>query len=151
MARVRENEDEIENDYYLDGDELILPVYPRQTRIHEKYSCESFSRDKSPSRSKTEALDNLVISTIHNVSSKLCLASSNILRKTAKLIPVEDEEQAMTVETVQYLLEDIDLPTSPKKRTSRELSGSLKNLKKLEQVMEILNKVLEVDEETSLN
>ena len=55
----------------------------------------------------------------------------------------------MTVETVQYLLEDIDLPTSPKKRTSRELSGSLKNLKKLEQVMEILNKLLEVDEEAS--
>lgn len=152
MARVQESEDEVENDFYLDGDELILPVYPRQSRLHEKYSCESFPREpreKSPSRSKTEALDNLVISTIHNVSSKLCLASSSLLRKAAKLIPVEDEEQSMTVETVQYLLEDIDLPTSPKKRTSRELSGSLKNLKKLEQVMEILNKLLEVDEEAS--
>ena len=77
--------------------------------------------------------------------------------------------QAVTVETVQYLLEDTDLPTSPKKRTSRELSGcqhdshlivgvvvmamkmwiiwiktgTLKNLKKLEQVMDILNKVTE--------
>ena len=49
----------------------------------------------------------------------------------------------MTVETVQYLLEDTDLPTSPKKRTSRELSGTLKNLKKLEQVLDILNTVLE--------
>merc|ERR550517_2258963 len=143
MARVDESEDETENDFYLDGDELIMPVYPRHQRQHEKYACESFSHDRSPSRSRTSSLDNLVISTLHNVSSKLCLASSGILRKAAKLIPDGDEDQAVTVETVQYLLEDTDLPTSPKKRTSRELSGTLKNLKKLEQVMDILNKVLE--------
>jgi len=145
MARcVEESEDETENDFYLDGDELIMPVYPtRHHRNHEKYACESFTHDRSPSRSRSSDLDNLVISTLHNVSSKLCLASSDILRKATKLIPEGDEDQAVTVETVQYLLEDTDLPTSPKKRTSRELSGTLKNLKKLEQVMDILNKVLE--------
>jgi hypothetical protein len=143
MARVDESEDETENDFYLDGDELIMPVYPRHHRQHEKYACESFSHERSPSRSRTSSLDNLVISTLHNVSSKLCLASSDILRKATKLLPEGDEDQAVTVETVQYLLEDTDLPTSPKKRTSRELSGTLKNLKKLEQVMDILNKVLE--------
>lgn len=31
--------------------------------------------------------------------------------------------QASTVETVLYLLEDVDLPTTPAKKTSRELSG----------------------------
>jgi hypothetical protein len=31
--------------------------------------------------------------------------------------------QATTIETVLYLLEDVDLPSSPAKKTSRELSG----------------------------
>ena len=146
-----------ENDFYLDGDELIMPVYPTRHhrsisdifhfccsllailiflkkikwevaekysfRNHEKYACESFTHDRSPSRyvtslevlsdfyplplvghqtppqtlyllmyiysrsclfpaprSRSSDLDNLVISTLHNVSSKLCLASSDILR-----------------------------------------------------------------------
>ena len=31
--------------------------------------------------------------------------------------------QAATMETVLYLLDDVDLPSSPAKKTSRELSG----------------------------
>ena len=67
MARVQESGDEVrpqkhqkyeagvsllqvENDFYLDGDELIMPVYPRQPRHHEKYTCESFSHEREPSR-----------------------------------------------------------------------------------------------------
>ena len=49
------------------------------------------------------------------------------------------------METVIYLLEDLDLPPSPAKKTSRELSGTLRNLKKIEQSMEMMKKLLEAD------
>ena len=46
------------------------------------------------------------------------------------------------METVIYLLEDMDLPPSPAKKTSRELSGTLRNLKKIEQAMEMMKKLM---------
>ena len=45
------------------------------------------------SRSKLEALDSLVISTIYNVSSKLCGASAGVLRRAATVCPEQDEDQ----------------------------------------------------------
>ena len=48
-----------------------------------------------------------------------------------------------TLETVIYLLEDMDLPSSPAKKTSRELSGTLRNLKKIEQALEMMKKLLD--------
>ena len=47
------------------------------------------------------------------------------------MFPEQDEDKASTLETVIYLLEDLDLPPSPAKKTSRELSGTLRNLKKM--------------------
>ena len=47
----------------------------------------------SKSRSKLEALDTLVISTIHNVSNKLCSSSAGVLRQAAAVFPEQDEEQ----------------------------------------------------------
>jgi len=144
------------NHFYLDDDELILPIGPNrshgsQTRLQERalYGSTSLSPNLSPTKSRSkqlEALDNLVISTIFNVSSKLCASSSSVLRKTVALLPEQDEEQAGTVETILYLLEDVDMPTTPAKKTSRELSGTLRNLKKVEQALELLNKVVDLDE-----
>jgi len=143
------------NHFYLDDDELILPIgrtHGSQARLQDRslYGSTSLSPQISPSKSRSkqlEALDNLVISTIYNVSSKLCVASSNVLRKAITVLPEQEEEQASTVETVLYLLDDVDLPTTPAKKTSRELSGTLRNLKKVEQAIEMLNKVLEIEEE----
>ena len=86
------------NHFYLDDDELILPVGRPQHRLHDRalYGSVSLSPHTSPSKSRTkqmEALDNLVISTIYNVSSKLCASSSAVLRKTVALLPEQDEEQ----------------------------------------------------------
>ena len=129
MATVQENDDNREetetvtyrtsNDYYLDEDELILPLFPPKQAIH--------SRPGRPSKSphKLEALDSLVISTTHNVSSKLCQAAAKIIRKAAQLVPEEDEDQALTVETVTYLLEDTHMPSSYRSRNSTELAGKL--------------------------
>eukprot|EP00092_Neocalanus_flemingeri_P011503 GFUD01012397.1.p1 GENE.GFUD01012397.1~~GFUD01012397.1.p1 ORF type:complete len:537 (+),score=171.63 GFUD01012397.1:46-1656(+) len=129
------------SDYYLDEDELILPLFPPEHPVHSKPGRPS----KSPH--KLEALDSLVISTTHNVSSKLCQAAAKIIRKAAQLVPEEDEDQALTVETVTYLLEDTHMPSTYRSRTSTQLGGTLKNLKKLEQALVILNKVFDVDEE----
>jgi len=122
-----------------------------QARLQERalYGSASLSPNLSPTKSRSkqlEALDNLVISTIYNVSSKLCASSSSVLRKTVALLPEQDEEQAGTVETILYLLEDVDMPSTPAKKTSRELSGTLRNLKKVEQALELLNKVVDLEE-----
>ena len=44
------------------------------------------------------------------------------------------------------MLEDIDLPPSPAKKTSRELSGTLRNLKKIEQALEMMKKLMDSSE-----
>jgi len=134
--------------YYLDDDELILPLQSSQSNISQR-SLYNRSPHVSPnkSRSKLEALDSLVISTIHNVSNKLCSSSAAVLRQAALVFPEQDEDKASTLETVIYLLEDLDLPPSPAKKTSRELSGTLRNLKKIEQSMEMMKKLLQPDDE----
>jgi len=138
--------------FYLDDDELIMPIQSSHSRISGHRSLMSSSRlaqsqvSPSKSRSKLEALDTLVISTIHNVSNKLCSSSAGVLRQAAAVFPDQDEEQASTLETVIYLLEDMDLPPSPAKKTSRELSGTLRNLKKIEQAMEMMKKLMDSQE-----
>lgn len=50
-----------------------------------------------------------------------------------------------------YVLEDSDLPSSPSKKTSRELAGTLRNLKKVEQALQVLERVtFEDDDEDGL-
>ena len=39
-----------------------------------------------------------------------------------------------------YVLDDIDPPMSPSKKTSRELAGTLRNLKKVEQALQTLER-----------
>lgn len=136
--------------YYLDDDELILPIQSSHSNMsHRSLYNKSPQVSPNKSRSKLEALDSLVISTIHNVSNKLCSSSAAVLRQAALVFPEQDEDKASTLETVIYLLEDLDLPPSPAKKTSRELSGTLRNLKKIEQSMEMMKKLLgpDADEE----
>ena len=81
--------------FYLDEDELILPLQSSHTHLAQRslYGSKSPQISPSKSRSKLEALDSLVISTIYNVSNKLCGASANVLRKAATVFPDQDEEQ----------------------------------------------------------
>ena len=81
--------------FYLDDDELILPIQSSHTHLAQRspYGSKSPQISPSKSRSKLEALDSLVISTIYNVGNKLCGASANVLRKAATVFPDQDEEQ----------------------------------------------------------
>ena len=102
---------------YLDEDELILPTYPESER---------HSRASSPA-SRLSALDTLVISTLQNVSSKLCHAAAKIVRQADTLADTEvDEDDVLTVETVAYLLEDTDMAYSCRSGTSAELAGKFR-------------------------
>ena len=89
-----------------DEDELILPPY----------------KDSSPPASLS-ALDNLVISTLHNMSAKLCLTAAKIVRRGDILNNQGDEDQALAAETVAYLLEDTDMAPGYENTTSAELAG----------------------------
>jgi len=102
-------------------EEIILPPYP----------------DNSPAAS-VSSLDKLVISTLHNVSAKLCLTAAKIVRRGDILTNQDDDDQALAVETVAYLLEDTDMAPGYKNTTSSELAGTLKKLKKLEQALILL-------------
>lgn len=85
-----------------------------------------------------------MINTSHNVSSKLCLAAADLLRGVSVVPGVEEDvDTSINLETVTFLLEDTSIiQTSHKNKTSQELAATLKNLKKLEQAFDILNKVL---------
>merc|ERR1711915_617672 len=94
------------------------------------------------------SLDNLVVSTSANVSRRLCEAASRMLTQMNKMVPEGEEDMLDTIETLGYLLDDTELSRKGSKwnGTSEELAGTLKNLKKLEQFMDILSKILNVDQ-----
>merc|ERR1711971_306195 len=128
------------DDYYLDEDELFLPLY----------TTEEEPAEARPARKdQLSALDSLVINTSHNVSSKLCLAAADLLRSVSGVPGVEEDvDTSINLETVTFLLEDTSIiQNSHKNKMSQELAATLKNLKKLEQAFDILNKVLGTQED----
>ena len=90
-----------------------------------------------------------MINTSHNVSSKLCLAAADLLRGVSVVPGVEEDvDTSINLETVTFLLEDTSIiQNSHKNKMSQELAATLKNLKKLEQAFDILNKVLGTQED----
>lgn len=127
------------NMYEVDDDELMLTIPPRK---HSSGLTGARNYVKSPpsrGQNKLEALDNLVISTIFSISTKLCLNSAMLIRK-AQDRACDDEQQSI-LDTLTYVLEDTDPPASPSKKTSRELAGTLRNLKKVEQALQALDSV----------
>jgi len=94
-------------------------------------------------KNKLEALDNLVIATIHSMSNKIRSASRNLLEKLQ--VQYTDNENGALLEEMVAQMKELEMSSSnssPNKSPSRELSGTLKNLKKLEQVILVLDRVL---------
>jgi len=123
MRAVQENSEDsgcttyrTSDDYYLDEDELILPIFPQEKQIVDR---------PGKNTTKLSSLDTLVISTTHNVSSKLCQAAAKIIRKAAQQVPEEDEDQRLTMETITFLLEDTHTPSNYRNKTSVELAGAI--------------------------
>ncbi|XP_065343321.1 centrosomal protein of 170 kDa-like isoform X3 [Cloeon dipterum] len=131
---------------------------PRKKSLDETLeggSSRGFVRNTTPtssvrSRGKFEALDNLVIAAIHGFSNKIKGSSHNVLGKLRVLFQ-EDQDKVLMLEDALNLLEESEPTTSsPNKSPSKELSGTLRNLKKLEHVFNVLDEVLFGDEELEL-
>merc|ERR1719510_2107876 len=139
-----EEDDEEPRLYEVNDDELFLAydsggvVPPRRYKRSPPRGNGSTSSNGTQSGSKLEALDNLVISTIFSVSTKLCVLSGKLVKSVQER--TDDKEEESMLQTLLYVLEDIDPPVSPSKKTSRELAGTLRNLKKVEQALQTLER-----------
>merc|ERR1719510_2937526 len=139
-----EEDDEEPRLYEVNDDELFLAydsggvVPPRRYKRSPPGGNGSTSSNGTQSGSKLEALDNLVISTIFSVSTKLCVLSGKLVKSVQER--TDDKEEESMLQTLLYVLEDIDPPVSPSKKTSRELAGTLRNLKKVEQALQTLER-----------
>ena len=84
-------------------------------------------------------LDELVIDTTLNVSNKLCLSAGQVLTKTTQQFSVNDGQLLEDAEILSYVLEDTHLTADD---TSHQLSSILRNLKKLEQSLELTHSMV---------
>ncbi|XP_069698430.1 uncharacterized protein [Periplaneta americana] len=102
-------------------------------------------------RNKLEALDSLVMAAMCGLSNKLRGSSCNLLKKLRYLYE-EDSERADKLTAVIEVLESSSAtPSSPQtKSPSKELSGTLKNLKRMENVFKVLDEVLFDEEDFDL-
>ncbi|XP_021932232.1 uncharacterized protein LOC110835863 isoform X4 [Zootermopsis nevadensis] len=101
-------------------------------------------------RNKLEALDSLVMAAVCSLSNKLCGSSCNLLKKLRYLYE-EDSERADKLSAVIEVLQNSATPSSPQtKSPSKEISGTLKNLKRMENVFRVLDEVLFDEEDFDL-
>ncbi|CAG2056321.1 unnamed protein product, partial [Timema podura] len=99
--------------------------------------------------SPTKALDNLVMAAVCGLSNKLRGSSCALLRKL-RFVYEEDSERSEKLSSVIELLENSACGSPQTKSPSKELSGTLKNLKRLENVIKVLDEVLFDEEEFEL-
>lgn len=100
------------------------------------------------SKAKMEALDNLVISTIHSLSVKVRTTSETLLQKLKSQYDEEGDRAALLEEVLAHLSEsDQTLSSGQARSTSRELAGILRNLKKIEHALEVIDRVMVGDDD----
>ena len=100
----------------------------------------SASNSSLRARTKLEALDNLVISTIYGLSSKMRVSADSLMRKLRPQYLADGERLALIDDTLGRLSEcQSESPVNSvtaARSSSRELSGTLKVMKRLEQVFQ---------------
>ncbi|XP_075556357.1 uncharacterized protein LOC142588472 isoform X1 [Dermacentor variabilis] len=93
----------------------------------------------TPGRRELTALDSLVISAIHQLSGKLRTSARTLIEKERLKYPENSDVRLMLEEVLPRVVErrPSDSPTDG--NLTRELSSILKNLKRIEQSLEVLN------------
>jgi len=106
-------------------------------------SSNSFSFNNSNSKSLS-ALDYLVLSAVHQLSFKLRCKLRSILDAEKSKYPIDNENRILIEELLPQVnvIEYRNSETS-EKTISRDLSNVLKNLKRIEQSLEVINLLLE--------
>lgn len=106
----------------------------------------SASNSSLRARTKLEALDNLVISTIYGMSAKIRSNAESLMRKLRPQY-VDDLERLGLIDDALNRLSDCASESpihsmTAGRSSSRELSGTLKVMKRVEQVFQALDQVL---------
>ncbi|CAL4063115.1 unnamed protein product [Meganyctiphanes norvegica] len=100
------------------------------------------------SKAKSEALDNLVISTIHSLSVKVRTTSETLLQRLKSQYDEDGDRAALLEEVLAHLSEsDQNLSSTQTHSTSRELAGILRNLKKIESALQVIDQVILSEDE----
>ncbi|XP_073988640.1 uncharacterized protein isoform X2 [Rhodnius prolixus] len=121
----------------LQAPKTSLENSPRSSRV----SLYSNNSNSPRARHKLEGVDNLVVSAVSGLSSKLKVSASTLLKKLRYLYDEESEKY----KELNYEIEQLEQPESsgsPQKSSSRELAIALKNLKRLDTTLKVLNDVL---------
>lgn len=103
----------------------------------------------TPGRRELSALDSLVISAIHQLSGKLRTSARMLIEKERLKYPENSDVRLMLEEVLPRVVErrPSDSPTDG--NLTRELSSILKNLKRIEQSLEVLNSLAPCDRDSS--
>ncbi|XP_065560106.1 serine/arginine repetitive matrix protein 2-like isoform X2 [Artemia franciscana] len=106
--------------------------------------------DQSMRTKQLEVLDNLVIATIHNLSGKIRGQADNLLKKLRSQF-LDDPARSQALDAVLYRLNEPETPptASAVRTTSRDLASTLKILKRIDQVFQVLDDTLfeEIEED----
>lgn len=103
----------------------------------------------TPGRRELTALDSLVISAIHQLSGKLRTSARTLIEKERLKYPENSDVRLMLEEVLPRVVErrPSDSPTDG--NLTRELSSILKNLKRIEQSLEVLNSLAPCEDGSS--
>lgn len=89
------------------------------------------------------ALDSLVVSAISSLSSRISHSVCDILVEQARKLPRDNEVRLIVEETIPQLMLDSESPKSSslvdRPLVCNDLSRTLKNLKKIEQMVDVIN------------
>lgn len=105
----------------------------------------------TPGRRELSALDSLVISAIHQLSGKLRTSARTLIEKERLKYPESSDVRLMLEEVLPRVVERRpgDSPTDG--NLTRELSTILKNLKRIEQSLEVLNSLAPSEDDSPSN
>lgn len=105
----------------------------------------------TPGRRELSALDSLVISAIHQLSGKLRTSARTLIEKERLKYPENSDVRLMLEEVLPRVVErrPSDSPTDG--NLTRELSSILKNLKRIEQSLEVLNSLAPSEDDSPSN
>lgn len=96
----------------------------------------------SPRQRKLEGIDNFIVSAIATISNRVYTNTAIILNKLRFIFDEESEKYKELTAELELLEAGSEASSSPSKSTSRDLAVTLKNLKRLDSAIKVLNDVL---------
>lgn len=135
----------------------VAPIKRQETEqmsasMIETRTPEAISRAPKSTQRIMSALDNLVLAAVMQLSSKLKRGMCEYMEKEQRKYPRGSDTRMMIEEILpQVGADDTRLPDNCSESPSKELSNILKNLKKVEQSLEVLTLLADIEPVQSSN